>query len=104
MLCIPYKYVSLLILLSALACDWSHQKTIFQCVGCSHSFSVSPHKRLYVAVGSKPKISLSSWIRKEKVDTDVPMKNLKNKRLKKIKASATRRLGGGGEGVKEKSI
>lgn len=52
------------------------QYAIFQWVGCSHTSSWSPQKRLYVVRGSKPRISLSSWIRKENVETDVPMKNL----------------------------
>lgn len=52
------------------------QYATFQWVGCSHCSSWSPQKRLYVVRGSKPRISLSSWIRKENVETDVPMKNL----------------------------
>lgn len=54
------------------------QYVIFQCVGCSHTCSWSPQNRLYVVLGSRPRISLSSWIRKENVDTDVPMKNLQS--------------------------
>lgn len=49
-------------------------------MGCSHASSRSPQKRLYVVRGSSPRISLSSWIRKENVETEVPMKNLPSKR------------------------
>ena len=56
-------------------------------VGCSHVSLPSPQNLLKVIDGSNPKISRSSWIRKEKVETEVPIKylefNLKIVEMKK---------------------
>lgn len=56
-----------------------HQYRTRQCVGCSHMSSWSPQKRLYVVLGSKPRISRSSWMRKENVETEVPMNTLETR-------------------------
>lgn len=56
------------------ACLAGGQYRTRQCVGCSQASSWSPQKRLYVVLGSKPRISRSSWMRKENVETEVPMK------------------------------
>ena len=53
--------------------------------GCSQFGTASGQSRLNVDSVLNPRISRSSWIRKENVDTDVPMKNLQNReKMKQI--------------------
>lgn len=70
-----YNYLFWNVSRSLYTCLANNQKTISHLDGCSH-FSFKPQNRLNVCSTGKPRISLSSCILKENVDSWLPMKYL----------------------------